>query len=137
MAIFDSRQLKQESDESLDKFYRKLKEKAFVCEFHDEDNEIKTQIIQKTSDPRLRRKAVREQLEMTTMLTYGKSLVKSDLSASKLEEARNSLKRESTNHLEFNSQNNLQRRNNQNKHRPTRHGTRHQHSNVKSQQTPI
>ena len=53
MAIFDFQELKQESGESLDQFYRRLKEKAFVCEFHDEDNKIKTQIIHRTLDPRL------------------------------------------------------------------------------------
>ena len=45
MAIFDFRRLKQESGESLDQFYLRLKEKAFVCKFHDEDTKIKTQII--------------------------------------------------------------------------------------------
>ena len=59
MAIFNFRQVQQESGESIDEFYRRLKEKVRLCEFHDEDGEIKTQIIHKTSDARLRRKALR------------------------------------------------------------------------------
>ncbi len=87
MAIFDFRQVQQESGESIDEFYRRLKEKARLCKFHDEDGEIKTQIIHKTSDARLRRKALREQLDLKSILGYGKTLEKSDLSARKLENA--------------------------------------------------
>ena len=47
MAIFDFRQVTQQSGESIDEFYRRLKEKSSLCGFHDEDNEIKTQIIRK------------------------------------------------------------------------------------------
>ena len=64
MAIFDFRQITQQKGEPINEFFRRLKEKATLCSFNDEDNEIKTQIIHNTSDPRLRRKALREQLDL-------------------------------------------------------------------------
>ena len=85
MAIFDSRQVTQQSGESIDEFCRRLKEKSSLCGFHDEDNEIKTQIIHKTADSRLRRKALREQLSLKYNIKYGKTLEQSDVSARKLE----------------------------------------------------
>ena len=68
MAIFEFREMKQERGETLNAFYRRLKEKATRCEFHDEDREIKTHIIHKTTDSGLRRKALRE--TMTLNETY-------------------------------------------------------------------
>ena len=53
-----------------------LKEKATRCEFHDEDREIKTHIIHKTTDSRLRRKALRETMTLNELLTYGNTLEK-------------------------------------------------------------
>ena len=91
--------------------------KARTCEFHDEDSEIKTQIIHKTSDARLRKKALREQLDLKSVLNYGKTLEKSDQSARKLEIAENRQHNESTNHLESKkrqSNQNRRRHNNQN-----------------------
>ena len=79
MAIFDIRQVTQQSGESIDEFYRRLKEKSSLCGFHDEDNEIKTQIIHKTADSRLRRKALREQLSLKDIIKYEKTLEQSDV----------------------------------------------------------
>jgi alpha-N-acetylglucosamine transferase len=45
MAIFDFRELKQGSNETLNEYYRRLKTKAVQCNFHSEEAEIKTQII--------------------------------------------------------------------------------------------
>lgn len=52
-AHLDSIQNK-EPGESLENVYRRLKEKAILCEFHNQDAEIKTQIIHHTSDSRIR-----------------------------------------------------------------------------------
>ena len=41
MAIFEFREMKQEQGETLNAFYRQLKEQAPRYEFHDEDREIK------------------------------------------------------------------------------------------------
>ena len=40
--IYDFRQIKQDHGEALQNFYHRLKEKAILCEFPHEDNEIKT-----------------------------------------------------------------------------------------------
>ena len=73
MASFEFREMKQERGETLNAFYRRLKEKA-TREFHDEDREIKTHIIHKTTDSRLRRKALRETMTLNELLTYGNTL---------------------------------------------------------------
>ena len=72
MALFDFRQVTQQSRESIDEFYRTLKEKSSLCGFYDEDDEHKTQIIHKTADSRSRRKALREQLSLKDIIKYGK-----------------------------------------------------------------
>ena len=47
IAILDFRELKQGSNESLNEFYAD-------CNFHNEEAEVKTKIIHKSRDPRLR-----------------------------------------------------------------------------------
>jgi hypothetical protein len=54
MAIYEFRQIKQEAKKTINNLYRRLKEKADICEFTDVDSEIRTQIIHTTSDSRLR-----------------------------------------------------------------------------------
>ena len=131
MAIFDFRQVTQQSKESIDEFYRRLKEKSSLCGFHDEDDEIRTQIIHKTADSRLRRKALREQLSLKDIIKYGKTLEQSDVSARKLEriEKREQSTNEATNQIESN--------NRQYNHRANRHITEQssrQNTGNKSQQ---
>ena len=62
MAIYEFRQIKQETNKTINKLYRRLEEKADICEFIDVNSEIKTQIIYTTSDSKLRRKALQEQI---------------------------------------------------------------------------
>ena len=90
MAIFEFREMKQERGETLNAFYRRLKEKATRCEFHVEDHEIKTHIIHKTTDSRLRRKALRETMTLNELLTYGNTLEKTDIESKKIERTRES-----------------------------------------------
>ena len=85
MAIFEFREMKQERGETLNAFYCRLKEKATRCQFHDEDREIKTHIIHKTTDSRLRRKALRETMTLNELLTYGNTLEKTDIESKKIE----------------------------------------------------
>ena len=54
MAIYEFRQIKQEANKTINNLYRRLNEKADICEFTDVDSEIRTQIIHTTSDSRLR-----------------------------------------------------------------------------------
>ena len=58
MEIYKFRQITQASGETLNEFYHCLKEKASTCKFTNEEAEIRTQIIHKTSDARLRRKSL-------------------------------------------------------------------------------
>lgn len=87
MAIFDFREIRQEENESLNDFFKRLKIKAPDCDFGNADGEIKTQIIHKTRDSRLRKKALREQLTLQQILEYGNTLEKTDMHARKLEAA--------------------------------------------------
>ena len=64
MEIYEFRQITQATGETLNEFQRRLKEKASTCGFANEEAEIRTQVIHKTSDTRLRRKALREQMDL-------------------------------------------------------------------------
>ena len=86
MEIYEFRQITQESGELLNEFYRRLKEKSRLCEFANEESEIRTQIIHKTSDSRLRRKALREEMDLKALLAYGLALEQSDRHSKLLEE---------------------------------------------------
>ena len=85
MDIYDFRQIKQAPGESLQNFHCRLKEQAILCEFPNQDAEIKTQIIHHTSDSRIRRKALRESMDLKAILDYGYSLEKSDLDSKRIE----------------------------------------------------
>lgn len=85
MAIYDFWQIKQEPGESLQNFHCCLKEKAILCEFPNQDAEIKTQIMHHTSDSRIRQKALRESMDLKAILDYGYSVEKSDLDSKCIE----------------------------------------------------
>ncbi len=87
MAIFDFRELKQGSNETLNEYYRRLKTKAAECNFHNEEAEIKTQIIHKTRDSRLRKKALRETMNLKEILDYGNTLERTDEQSKRLDNA--------------------------------------------------
>lgn len=87
MAIFDFRELKQGSNETLNEYYRRLKTKAAQCNFHSEEAEIKTQIIHKTRDLRLRKKALRETMSLKEILDYGNTLERTDEQSKRLDNA--------------------------------------------------
>ena len=86
MEIYEFRQITQESGELLNEFYRRLKEKSRLCEFANEKSEIRTQIIHKTSDSRLCRKALRKEMDLKALLAYGLTLERSDRHSKLLEE---------------------------------------------------
>ena len=78
-------QIKQEPGESLQNFSCRLKEKAILCEFPNQDAEIKTQIIHHTSDSQIHRKALREPMDLKALVDYGYALEKSDLDSKRIE----------------------------------------------------
>ena len=77
--------MKQEQEETLNAFYRRLKEKAPRCELHDDNREIKTHFIHKTTDSCLCRKALRETMTLNEVLTYGNTLETTDVESKKVE----------------------------------------------------
>ena len=86
MEIYEFRQITQESGETINEFYRRWKEKSSSCEFTNAEAEIRTQIIHKTSDNRLRRKALRKEMVLKALLMYGLTLEQSDRHSKLLEE---------------------------------------------------
>ena len=86
VAIFEFREIIQDNNETLTQYYRRLK-KAVDCEIENEDEEIKIQIIRKTRDPRLRKKALRENMDLKALLAHGQSLEITDQQAQRLEKA--------------------------------------------------
>lgn len=84
MAIFEFREMKQKWGEPINEIYRLLKEEAALCEFSNEDPEIKTQVIHKTTDSRLRRKALRETMTLRELFTYVNTLEKTDIESKKI-----------------------------------------------------
>ena len=85
MAIFEFRVLKQEVNETLNDFYRRLKTKASNCNFSSVDDEIQTQIIHKTRDKRLSRRALQESFTLQELLNHVRSLERTDEQAKRLE----------------------------------------------------
>ena len=92
VAIFEFRELAQGNDENITDYYRRLKTKAADCGFTiNEDSEIKTQIIHRTRDARLRKKALREEMDLKALLKFGQSLEITDKQVKRLENSANSV----------------------------------------------
>ena len=82
---YNFRQLAQEHDESIDKSVTRLREAANRCDFHDEDREIKDQIVQKCLSERLRRKALREDPSLSNLLSAARAMETADAQARAME----------------------------------------------------
>ena len=66
--VYNFRKAKQNEGESFDSFHTRLKTLAKTCEFADANKEIKEQIILSCKSNALRRKALREDLDLTALL---------------------------------------------------------------------
>jgi hypothetical protein len=62
--VYKFRQAKQSANETIDSFHTRLRQLAHNCEFTENDREVKSQIIQGCQSTRLRRKALREDLNL-------------------------------------------------------------------------
>ena len=82
------RNLVQGEDETIDKYVTRLKEAASRCEFHDVTREIKDQVVQKTSNDRLRRKALRDDPSLDNLLAAARAMELSSAQAAIIEEER-------------------------------------------------
>lgn len=63
--VYRFRQAKQSSEETIDSFHTRLRQLALNCEFADTSKEVKSQIIQSCHSTRLRRKALRDDTDLT------------------------------------------------------------------------
>ncbi|XP_060594467.1 uncharacterized protein LOC132748833 [Ruditapes philippinarum] len=83
--IYKFRQAKQESNENIDSFHKRLRHLSINCEFSETDKEIKSQIIQGCTSTRLRRKALRDDLTLDSLIKEARTLELSDQQASEIE----------------------------------------------------
>ena len=73
--VFTFRQTQQKSEETLDQFHARLQQISKNCNFQDKNREIKSQIIQKCSMPKIRDKGLSEvNITLPQLLTYGRTL---------------------------------------------------------------
>ncbi|XP_062610353.1 uncharacterized protein K02A2.6-like [Saccostrea cucullata] len=83
--VYKFRQAKQEPGETIDTFHTKLRQLSLTCEFNNNDKEVKSQIIQGCSSTRLRRRALRDDVNLEDLLKLARSLELSDKQASEIE----------------------------------------------------
>ena len=83
--IFKFRQASQNSGETIDSFYTRLRTLASTCDFHDADKEILSQILQGCTSSRLRRKALKDDYTLKQVLDEAKALELSESRASVVE----------------------------------------------------
>ena len=83
--VYNFRKAQQNEGESFDSFHTRLRTLAKTCEFADADKEIKEQIILSCKSNALRRKALREDLDLTALLKAGRALELSEMQAKEVE----------------------------------------------------
>ena len=79
------RQIKQKTNEPIDRFHGRLRQLAVLCDFHDIDREIKTQVIQNCASQRLRRDALRKDMHLSELLATGKAFEIAERHAQEME----------------------------------------------------
>ncbi|KAJ1203519.1 hypothetical protein NDU88_007304 [Pleurodeles waltl] len=85
---FIVRQARQSADESIDMFYLRLKELVATCAFHNENDEIRGQIIQGCASSKLREQILEESgRPLQDILTMGRTKELSKARASHMEAA--------------------------------------------------
>ena len=72
--VYSFRKAQQNEGESFDSFHTRLRTLAKTCEFANADKEIREQIILSCKSKALRRKALREDLDLTALLKAGGAL---------------------------------------------------------------
>ena len=76
----------QNPGESLDSYCTRLRRLAQACEFTNEDEEIKSDIVVSFLSSRLRRRALRDDMTLKALLDYGRGLEMSEKQAKVIEE---------------------------------------------------
>ena len=76
----------QESGESIDQYYTKLRSLARNCQFHNTDAEIKSQIIQRCQSETLRRRCLRDpDMNIGELLNLARTLERTEIQAKGME----------------------------------------------------
>ena len=83
--VYNFRQAKQKDGETLDSFHTRLRNLAKTCDFANPDKEIKEQIILNCQSNPLRRKALREDLDLAGLMKAGRALELSEVQAKDFE----------------------------------------------------
>ena len=73
--------MKQVGDESIDTYVTRLREAASRCSFHDKNREIKDQIVFSCISDSLRRKSLRDNMDLDTLIKHTRALEMSDRQA--------------------------------------------------------
>ena len=81
--VYKLRRAKQSANETIDSFHTSFHN----CEFTENDIEVKSQIIQGCQSTRLGRKAIREDLNLETLLSSARALEISEKQATEIEHA--------------------------------------------------
>lgn len=83
--IYKFRQASQEQNETVDAYHTRLRQLSENCEFADRDKEIKSQIILGCTSTRLRRKALKEEITLDTLIKEARMLELSEKQATEIE----------------------------------------------------
>ena len=83
--VYNFRQAKQKDGETLDSFHTRLRSLAKTCDFANLYKEIKEQIILNCQSNPLRRKALREDLDLAGLMKAGRALELSEVQAKDFE----------------------------------------------------
>ena len=83
--VYNFRKAQQNKGKSLDSYHTRLRTLVKTCEFTIADKEIKEQIILSYKSNALRRKALREDLDLSALLKAGRALELSETQAKELE----------------------------------------------------
>ena len=84
--VYKFRNATQDPGEPLDSYHTRLRRLAQLCEFPDEEEEIKSHIILTCSSSRLRRRALRENMNLKAILDYARGLEMAERQAQGIED---------------------------------------------------
>lgn len=87
--IYNFRQAKQQETETMDEYYARLLKLSTECGFADTDREIKSQIIQGTTCPKLRRYAMRDNPSLQQLITQAKIYEVTEIQIKQMENQNN------------------------------------------------
>ncbi|KAL9979140.1 hypothetical protein ACROYT_G016755 [Oculina patagonica] len=84
--IYTFRNASQNAGESLDSYCTRLRRLAQTCEFDNKDEEIKSHIVMSCLSSRLRRRALREDMNLKALLDYARGIKMSEKQAKGIEQ---------------------------------------------------